>query len=94
MVLIIVFLSICLIVSIVINILLYKAAQIQLNKSQFYEQWILEFKDDVLHTHERMKSIDNLQMFEKDDDVGSIFREMVDLISKLNSRTQEVEGEE
>ena len=94
MVLIIVFLSICLIVSIVINILLYKAAQIQLNKSQIYERWILEFKDDVLHIYERMKSIDNLQMFEKDDDVGSIFREMVDLISKLNSRTQEVEGEE
>lgn len=83
---------ICLSVSIVINILLYKAALRQLNLAQLYERWILEFKGNVLHTHEHMKAIDNLQMFEKDDDVGSVFKEMVELISKLNDRTQE--GEE
>lgn len=86
-------LSICLIVSILINILLYKAALRQLNLAHLYERWILEFKANVLHTYEHIKAIDNLQMFEKDDDVGSVFQEIKDLITKLNDRVQE-EGEE
>jgi hypothetical protein len=90
----IVFLSICLIVSIVINNLLYKAAQIQLRKSRIYENWIFDLKADVQETFFQMQDLDQRQMFEKDDDVGVLFQSVKDLITHLNERTQEIEGEE
>ena len=93
-------LSICLITSTTVNILLYKAGVRQLNANEileenikFLENWVSEFKADVLKTHAHIKLIDDNQMFEKDDDVGIVFRDMVELISKLNERTQET-GEE
>ena len=90
----IVFLSICLIVSIVINFLLYKAAQIQLHKSRIYENWIFDLKTDVEETYLQIKDIDNKQWFQSEDDVGEVFRSILDLITHLNERTQEIEGEE
>jgi hypothetical protein len=90
----IVFLSICLIVSIVINFLLYKAAQIQLHKSWIYENWIFDLKSDVEETYLQIKDIDNKQWFQSEDDVGEVFRSITDLITHLNERTQEIEGEE
>lgn len=89
----VILIGLCLIASIVFNVLLYKAGERQLVKTEIYEQWISEFKRDVLKTYNTIKDIDNKQIFEKDDEVGVIFQEMVDLITVLNQRTQEEEGE-
>jgi uncharacterized protein YnzC (UPF0291/DUF896 family) len=93
-------LSICLIASIVVNILLYKAGvrQLSVNEileedSQLLKEWISEFRVDVLKTSAHMKLLDDKQMFEKDDEVGVVFRDMMELIHALNERTQETEGE-
>ena len=93
-------LSICLAASIVGNILLYKAGvrQIEVNEIheeeiKFLEGWVSDFKADVLKTFVHIKLIDDKQMFEKDDEVGIVFRDMMDLITKLNERTQETEEE-
>ena len=93
-------LSICLIASIVVNVLLYKAGVRQLTVNELLEEdisllqkWIEEFKVDVLKTFAHMKLLDDKQMFEKDDDVGIVFRDMMELIQKLNERTQETAGE-
>jgi len=93
-------LSICLVASIVGNILLYKAGvrQIEVNEIReeeikFLEGWVSDFKADVLKTFVHIKLIDDKQMFEKDDEVGIVFRDMMDLITKLNERTQETEEE-
>lgn len=93
-------LSICLIASIVVNILLYKAGVRQLSVNEILEEdnallqkWVEEFKGDVLKTYAHMNLLDDKQMFSKDDDVGIVFRDMVELIQKLNERTQETEGE-
>jgi uncharacterized protein YnzC (UPF0291/DUF896 family) len=89
-------LSICLIASTVVNVLLYKAGVRQLSANEILEedsvllqQWVEEFKVDVLKTSAHMKLLDDKQMFEKDDDVGIVFRDMMELIHKLNERTQE-----
>jgi len=74
-----------------LNIILFKKAELQLSRSEIHETWIIEFRKDVEHIYNSMKDIDNRQMFEKDDDVGVIFQEMVELINKLNSRSQDQE---
>lgn len=93
-------LSICLTASIIVNVLLYKAGVRQLTVNElleedndFLQKWIEEFKADVLKTYAHMKLLDDKQMFEKDDDVGIVFQDMMELIQKLNERTQETSGE-
>jgi hypothetical protein len=87
-----------LVISITLNIFLIFAIGIQANKVQTYEEWILEFKQDVETTLSNIQSIDkrgtfatslnDKGLFESDDEVGAIFKEMKDLIEKLNQRTQ------
>ena len=71
-----------------------------LKKIAVYEEWILDFKTDVIQTLEQMRSIDTRGVFvttiangekggmESDDEVGVVFKEMLELIEKLNQRTQ------
>lgn len=67
-------------------------------KIKTYENWILEFKMDLVNTLEEMRAIDkegtfatslnDKGNFEADDQVGRIFKELLDLVEKLNERTQ------
>jgi hypothetical protein len=89
-----------LIASIVGNILLYKAGVRWLNINEMYEQrlqryetWVDEFKELAVSTYAHMKLIDDKQMFEKDDDVGVIFQEMLNLLKVLNDKTQDTTEE-
>lgn len=58
------------------------------NKIDIYETWVLEFRDDINNVYNRIKFIDDKQMFEKDDEVGVVFDELYEVIKKLNDRTQ------
>lgn len=53
-----------------------------------YEKILLDFGEDVLNTYNHIKNIDNRQLFEKDDDVGTTFQDILDIIEKFNERTQ------
>lgn len=65
-----------------------------------YEEWIMDFKKDVTTTLENMRDIDKdatfkssflsteKGVFESDDQVSAVFKELMDLIEKLNQRTQ------
>ncbi len=65
-----------------------------------YETWILDCKADVIKTLEDMRALDKdttfkssfessgQGAFESDDQVGIVFKELLDLIEKLNQRTQ------
>lgn len=71
---------------------------IQSNKIQTYENWILEFKNEIQTTYDTIIEIDKKGVFstslnkdgifQYDDEVGVIFKQMKDLIEKLNQRTQ------
>jgi len=83
-----------LIVAIATIIALIKALRIQLSKIEIYEQWIEEYeqwivgvRNDVSKTLQTMRDLDDKQMFEKDDEVGSVFQQMLGLVEKLNQRT-------
>jgi hypothetical protein len=58
------------------------------NKIDTYERWIVEFRDDVTDVYTQLKKIDEQNVFERDDEVGVVFLDIVTLISKLNTRIQ------
>lgn len=56
------------------------------NKIDIYEGWIVEFKNDINDVYLHIKDIDDKQIFEKDDEVGSTFSDLYLIIQKLNQR--------
>lgn len=59
------------------------------NKIDIYESWIVEFKNDINEVYQEIKGVDDKQLFEKDDEVGSIFSDLYLIIQKLNQRIEE-----
>ena len=51
-----------------------------------HRQWIIDIREDVNYVYKRIKSLDDKQIFQRDDEVGVVFTDMVNLISKLNER--------
>ena len=76
----------CVLLSVTVALLIYLVKLCQ-NKIDIYEEWVLEFRDDVRNVYNALKSIDDRQIFEKDDEVGVVFEDLVTLITKLNERT-------
>ena len=79
------------IASLIANILLYIAAMRHMNRADAYEQMyqdtILKIKDRILTTYVSMKQLDDKEIFSKDDEVGSVFQEMVELVDILDEKT-------
>ena len=50
------------------------------------QQFINKIAKEVDSTYKQLKYIDDRQMFEKDDDVGFVFTNIVDLIDQLNQK--------
>ncbi len=84
----IIILSVLLTASICVNIFLGYALDINLDKIETYQNWFLDIKKEVSVTYSKLKDLDDKQMFEKDDDVGFVFSEIVKLIEKLKERTE------
>jgi len=87
-----------LIISLGFNIAAYKLIRILLKKQKIYEEWIIESKQIAIDTLAAMRLIDKQGVFatsvnekgifESDDQVGEIFKEIEKLIERLNERTQ------
>lgn len=80
-------------VSIIGNILLWKAGERQLAINELYTNWITEWRSMIFKTYGHMKLLDDKQMFEKDDEVGVVFQDMNQLIKSLNDKTEETINE-
>lgn len=76
------------IISIGFNVFLIKRLEVFLNKIEELELFISSVETEVNETYAELKSIDDRQMFEKDDDVGFVFENILYLIKKLQSRTE------
>ena len=87
-----------LIISLGFNVAAFLLIRILLKKIHIYEQWILEFKQNVTYTITSMREVDkqgtfatslnDKGTFESDDQVGQIFKELLDLIEQLDSKIQ------
>lgn len=53
------------------------------------EEWIIEFQKTVNDSYEQMKELDTKGAFESEDEVGSVFKGLRDIIYKLNDITNE-----
>ena len=62
-----------------------------MRKTELLETWVEDFGDRVARVQQELKEIDSTGHFEADDEVGSIFRSIKEVIDELNDLT---EGEE
>jgi predicted PurR-regulated permease PerM len=84
----IILLSLMLVLFVATTVILSYVAYNSQNKIDIYEGWIVEFKNDISDVYRQMKIIDDRQIFEKDDEVGSTFSQLYFIIQKLNQRTE------
>lgn len=84
-------LLILLIISLIINVLLFKLFTINLTKVDIYEAWILEYKNQINETYQALKFVDDKQIFEKDDEVGFVFSDILEIIKDLKTKIYDEE---
>ena len=62
-----------------------------MRKTELLETWIEDFGDRITRVQQELKDIDSTGHFEADDEIGSIFESIKEVINELNGLT---EGEE
>ena len=89
-----------LIISLGFNVATFIIVARLLKRTDTYEKWILDFKMDLVNTLREMRAIDKQGtfatsvsdpekgVFESDDQVGQIFKELLRLVEKLNEKSQ------
>lgn len=81
-------LAVALTVSICLNIYFFIKMNDLLDLVETMENWTLQYRNLVENTHRRLKEIDEKQIFEKDDDVGFVFSEIVKLIEFIKEKSK------
>jgi hypothetical protein len=79
-------LSILISVSLLFNTLLLVALQMSNKREKKCLQWITLLRDRFNECLVRMRDIDNMQIFEKDDDVGVTFSTLVSVIKEIDQK--------
>jgi len=62
-----------------------------MRKTELLETWVEDFGNRVTRVQQELKDIDSTGHFESDDEIGSIFTSIKEVINELNDLT---EGEE
>lgn len=83
----VIILSLVLLVSIVLNIFLIKATHLATDKIDAYESWILKYQVIVKETYSMLKMVDEKEIFERDDEVGFVFSNIVSIVNDLKEKT-------
>ena len=56
-----------------------------IRKTELLETWVEDFSDRIAQVQQELKDIDSTGHFESDDEVGSIFDSIKDIINDLNN---------
>jgi len=80
------FLIFVLLISLVTNIFLFVSLRRAFFTIDVLELWLVDFKGLVNNVYKKLKDIDNRGIFEKDDDVGFMFSDIVSIIKITNER--------
>lgn len=78
--------TLALLLSVVINIFLFIALKRAFNTIDELENWLVDFKKSIDNVYKKLKSVDERGIFEKDDDVGFLFTDIVNIIKITNQR--------
>lgn len=57
-----------------------------IKKIETYEAWVSEFRTEVNQMYDRLKAVDDRNLFEKDDDVGGTFADILRITKEFNER--------
>ena len=76
-------------VSIIFNVFLLVCLKRSFFQIDTLESWVVDIKYLINNTYNKLKNIDDRNIFEKDDDVGIIFTDIKNLIKYLNIKVQE-----
>jgi len=79
---------IVLLASLIVNIFLLVALKKSFEQIDQLESWLLEFKLLVKNTYNKLKFVDDRGIFVKDDDVGFLFTDLLNIIELTNKRIQ------
>ena len=77
-----------LLLSTVINIFLVVSLKKAFTQIDLLESWLIDFKVLVKNTYNKLKVIDDRGIFVKDDDVGVLFTDLLNIIELTNKRIQ------
>ena len=77
-----------LLTSLILNIFLLVALKKSFVQIDTLDTWLLEFKLLVKNTYNKLKFVDDRRIFEKDDDVGFLFTDLLNIIKLTNKRIQ------
>lgn len=59
-----------------------------LKKLETYEEWAETFRTEANQLYDKLKEVDDKNLFEKDDDVGFVFSEIVRITKEFNDKVQ------
>ncbi len=79
------------IIEIVLGIIVFTEGYIIWNlnrKTELLETWIEDFSDRVTRVQQELKDIDSTGHFEADDEIGSIFDSIKEVVNELNDLTE------
>lgn len=79
---------IIILLSTITNIFLLICLKKAFNQIDTLESWLVEFKYLINQTYNKLKFVDDKGIFVKDDDVGFIFNEILQIIDITNKRIQ------
>lgn len=74
--------------SLILNIFLLVALKKSFEQIDQLESWLLNFKLLVKNTYNKLKFVDERGIFVKDDDVGFLFTDLLNIIELTNKRIQ------
>lgn len=77
-----------LLLSTMLNIFLVVSLKKAFTQIDLLESWLIDFKSLVKNTYNKLKSIDDRGIFVKDDDVGVLFTDLLNIIDIANKRIQ------
>ena len=83
-----------LVISAVINVALIYSSYVTLRKIEIYEDNIMRFYEGATKILRTTRHLDNKEMFEKDDEVGALFQQLITVIGELRGIIYETEEEE
>ena len=83
-----------LVISAVINVALIYSSYVTLRKIEIYEDNIVRFYEGATKILRTTRHLDNKEMFEKDDEVGALFQQLIAVIGELRGIIYETEEEE
>jgi hypothetical protein len=83
-----------LVISAVLNVVLIYSSYVAVKKIEIYEDNIMKFYTGATGILSAARHLDNREMFEKDDEVGTLFDQLIEVIGELRGIIYEKEEEE